>query len=102
MSGVSPAVGTGGPGVDQPVPSPGESCTVHVTRHLTFPDGTEHTIERSHVWDGYTPADAHARRLRTLRDAGRDVHTKGGVITVHRDRGDWVETETLTFEEAIR
>lgn len=94
------SIGTGAPGLGGPLPSPGASCTLHVKVRRDWPEGDFEVDEHTHVWEGYTAAEAYQNRLTRLREARANiVATDGHVIVVRRQRDGWVDVETLTFEE---
>ena len=48
------------------------------------------------TWDGYTAAEARTRKLASLRDAGRTVHTAGGCSLIVPQLDGSVQTLTWT------
>ena len=87
------SVGGGAPGAGRRPPSPGRSCTLTVVTE--YDDGSDpetYTL----TWDGYTAAEARARRLASLRDAGRTVHTAGGRALIVPQLDGSVQTLTWT------
>lgn len=91
-AGVSASVGGGAPGAGRRPPSPGRSCTLTVTTE--YDDGSD-PVTYELTWVGYTATQARARRLATLRDTGRTVHTaRGGALIVPQLDGS---VQTLTW-----
>ena len=87
------SVGGGAPGAGRRPPSPGRSCTLTVVTE--YDDGSDpetYTL----TWDGYTAAEARTRKLASLRDAGRTVHTAGGCSLIVPQLDGSVQTLTWT------
>lgn len=94
------SIGTGAPGLGKPTPNPGKRARFTVDGVRTWADGKVTPYHDEHIWDGYTARSALKARVATLRNAHRDIEVHDTTsVTVRTDRGEWTETETLTFTD---
>lgn len=88
------------PGLDAQSPDPMRATRVRVRTVRAHHAGDSEVSEVSIRWGGYTAKEALANRLHRLREARADVTREGMTLTIRHVRDEWVETETLTFEDA--